>query len=281
MAAAAAAAVRAHGTVGATMNFPPPRCVARCDAEARPGFDAYDASEYMDSPAVLRAKVKVLAQMLRNARRAVAYTGAGISRASGTPDYASKAKNSRAPKARDSGNRLNSQPTYSHQAVAALQRKNMIHHWLDQNHDRLSLKAGFPPARLNEIHGAWGDSKNRVKMFDDTLRPDLVAWMEQHEAQADLCLAMGTSLCGMFADCVAEACGERGGLVIVNLQRTRLDGTSALRIWGLLDDVLKLLAKELKCRVPNRQAKRAGDTWQRTHPGCRYATPKRKPGAPM
>ena len=50
-------------------------------------------------------------------------------------------------------------------------------HWLQQNHDRLAQKAGFPQAQLNEIHGAWGDRKNRVLMMDEQLRPDMIEWM--------------------------------------------------------------------------------------------------------
>ena len=264
-----------HGDV-----WPAPRCVARCTAKARPGYESMDASEYMDAPSVLRGKVDVLAAMIANSSATVVYTGAGISRASGTPDYASVAKGSRAPIARDSGNRLEAQPTFSHKAIASLARKKLFHHWLDQNHDRLALKAGFPKARINEIHGAWGDVKNRVKMMDDNLRSDLVGWMKYWEDHAELCVAMGTSLCGMYSDCVAEATAQRGGLVIINLQRTRLDEQCALRIYGVLDDVLELLADALKCRVPNRRCEAVGATWQQKHPRCRCATPKRKESDP-
>ena len=261
-------------------NWPAPRCVTRCAAKARPGYDSMDASEYMDSPRVLREKVKVLAAMLRKSGATVVYTGAGISRASGTPDYASIAKDTRAPIAHDSGNRLQAQPTFSHKAIASLQRKKLIHHWLDQNHDRLALKAGFPKAMLNEIHGAWGDTKNRVKMMDDNLRGDLIQWMQHWEACAEICVAMGTSLCGMYSDCIAEATAERKGLVIINLQRTRLDDQCALRIYGVLDEVLKLLADALKCRVPNGRCQDAGVKWQQKHPQCRCSTPKRKASDP-
>merc|ERR1712159_644818 len=106
-------------------------------------------------------------------------------------------------------NRLNAQPTVAHCVLAALQRKKLVHHWLQQNHDRLAQKAGFPQAKLNEIHGAWGDDKNPVKMMDDTLRADLWEWMAQWEGRADLCMALGTSLCGMAADCVAQATAAR------------------------------------------------------------------------
>jgi hypothetical protein len=38
-----------------------------------------------------------------------------------------------------------------------MHRTGLLHHWLQQNHDRLAQKAGFPQAALNEIHGAWGE----------------------------------------------------------------------------------------------------------------------------
>lgn len=52
------------------------------------------ANEYLDSPEVLKAKVKLMAEMLRQSKSCCAYTGAGLSRSSGIPDYASKATNS-------------------------------------------------------------------------------------------------------------------------------------------------------------------------------------------
>ena len=153
--------------------------------------------------------------------------------------------------------------------------------------------------------------------MDDTLRADLLEEMTGWASDADLCIAIGTSLCGMTADCVAESTAERHlaerhvrggkrsgeegverrsgaadesaaattsasvtlpanlGLVIINLQRTRLDSSSSLRIWGVIDDVLKLLAKEMKIEVPNKICKRDGEQWTSEHPRCRYNTPKR------
>merc|ERR1712039_462649 len=173
-------------------------------------------------------------------------------------------------------------PTYSHHVLAALEEKGLVQHLIQQNHDRLPQKAGFPQAKINEIHGAWGDNKNSVKMMDDTLRPDLLDWMAQWCESADVCVAMGTSLCGMNADQVAEACADRflggvagqQGLVIMNLQRTAMDTSSALRIWGVLDDVMKLLAKELGLVAPSKVCKSRGDQWVVKHPGCKYNTPK-------
>merc|ERR1712217_386200 len=120
-------------------------------------------------------------------------------------------------------------------------------------------------------------------------RPDLLGWMAQWRESADLCVAMGTSLCGMNADQVAEACAERfldgaagqQGLVIMNLQRTAMDTNSTLRIWGVLDDVMRLLAKELGLVAPSKLCKRRGDEWTSKHPRCKFNTPKRSAKDPL
>lgn len=271
-----------HGSLGAR-QWDLPKLVAKSDECARPGYSSLTASEFLDCDTVLREKVRVLASLVKKHGRAggvVLYTGAGISTSSGIGDYASRAPGSLAPHRSSSGasmNRLQIQPTFAHKAVAALERRGLIQHWLQQNHDRLGQKAGFPQSKLNEIHGAWGDSKNPVLMMDDALRPDLLQWMQAWEERATLVLAVGTSLCGMTSDCVAvaAAAGEDGGLVIINLQQTRLDGDSCLRIWGFADEVFRLLALELGASVPDRSAQKVGEEWVQQHPGCKYSTPKR------
>ncbi|CAK9002364.1 unnamed protein product [Durusdinium trenchii] len=42
---------------------------------------------------------------------------------------------------------------------------HLLLNWVQQNHDRLAQKAGFPQAKLNEIHGAWGDTKNMATVL--------------------------------------------------------------------------------------------------------------------
>jgi hypothetical protein len=66
-------------------------------------------------------------------------------------------------------------------------------------------------------------------MMDDQLQPDLLEWMEAWKKECTLCLALGTSLCGMKADGVADAAALRRGLVIANLQWTPKDAQSCLR----------------------------------------------------
>ena len=89
----------------------------------------------------------MLAAMLRDSTATCVYTGAGLSTATGIGDYASKAKGSAAPHMRGKGhgNRLQIMPTYGHHVLAALEQKGLLHHWLQQNHDR---KLRPPPRAL-------------------------------------------------------------------------------------------------------------------------------------
>jgi len=142
--------------------------------------------------------------------------------------------------------------------LAALEKKSLLHHYVQQNHDGLPQKAGFPQEKMNEIHGAWFDPSNTVVKFSGSLRDDLFESMLEMEKKIDLCLCLGTSLSGMNADRVAETPAKKlskkqkgRGTVIVNLQQTRLDEICSIRIWAKLDDVFKLLNTELRLGVPD------------------------------
>jgi hypothetical protein len=127
----------------------------------------------------------------------------------------------------------------------------LLKHWIQQNHDSLPQKAGFPQHALNEIHGSLHDPANPIVPYEGTLRDDLYKQMKAWAKRADLCLAMGTSMSGFNADNVPfsvatrHAHGHGLGLVIINLQQTSFDAHSTLRIFAKLDDVMALLAIEL------------------------------------
>lgn len=241
-------ATEMHGRLGAERKWMAPRLVVFCDKEARPGYTSRLAHEYEDEPWVLREKVKVLAMLVAQSKRCCAYTGAGISTASGIDDYASKAKDSVAMKRKRVDGFL-AEPTLAHRVLAALYRKGYLKHWVQQNHDGLPQKAGFPPEHLNEIHGAWFDPSNPVVPMSGSLRDDLCKWMYEWEKKTDLCLAMGTSLCGMNADRMAVTPAVKTknslGTVIVGLQQCQYDDICTLRFFAKIDEVMALLAREL------------------------------------
>jgi len=255
-----------HGIVGVGRGWEPPRLITFCDEDARPGYNSMKAHEYQDSAAILEAKVNVLAALIHHARHCTAYTGAGISTASGINDYASKAKQSIATgsgaldRKKSKGSRLDTSPSYSHFVLASMHRAGLLSHWVQQNHDGLPQKAGYPQSELNEIHGSWFDPSNPVVPMSGSLREDLLERLHHECNKTDLCLAIGTSLCGMNADSIVEVTAKNAlflrrrkvglGSVIIGIQRTAMDNLATLRIFAKIDDVMALLAQKLSLDVP-------------------------------
>jgi NAD-dependent SIR2 family protein deacetylase len=256
-----------HGRLG-NDSWDVPLCVTECNQSARPGYAQTKAHEYSDVPEVLRAKIAQLANMIRSSRHCMVYSGAGISTAAGIADYASVSAETKGarPDAQADQKRLSSspmaaQPTLSHRVLVGLHRAGMLKCWVQQNHDGLPQKAGLPQYAINEIHGALYDPSNPVIPMSGVLRSDLFADFETHCQQADLCVALGTSLAGMNADQCVERCAQRlqrnnwdtrsasgplFGSVIIGLQRTQHDAMASLRIFARLDDCMRLLAAELE-----------------------------------
>lgn len=237
-----------HGRMVPVGHFPAPTRVVECDIKARPEYHDIPSHEYKDNPEVLAAKTALLAQLLRQAKACVAYTGAGLSVSSGLADYATKAPESvEAREIIDS--RYLAQPNVGHRVLASLYDHGFVKRVFNQNHDGLLQKAGLPQGAVNEIHGAFFDPSNPGGF---ELRGDLVDDMFAWSAKTDLCLALGTSLSGLNADRIARVPAQKYslngsfGLVIVNLQETQLDQHATLRIYAELDDVMQLLAQQLQ-----------------------------------
>lgn len=232
-------------------NWPSPVLAEYCPEIARPGYAAVEAHEYEEAHGVMSAKIGLLVEMLRSSAYTTLYTGAGISTASGISDYATKTKK-QPEKKRPSG--FAAEPTLCHRVLVALHRAGLCHEWVQQNHDGLPQKAGLPQEALNEIHGSWFDPSNPVVPMTGTLRSDLCERLERAEERSTLCIALGTSLCGMNADRLVEtaatraASGEGGclGSVIVGLQRTQHDDECSLRFFCRADDFAAALAAALQ-----------------------------------
>lgn len=236
-----------------------PICVVECDQDARPGYRTRAAHEFEDDPRTLRLKVKAMAALLKASKNTVAYTGAGISTAAGIDDYASKAgKNSQIQKGRKKCRSMkNALPTIGHRSLVELWRRGKLQNWVQQNHDGLPQKAGFPQECINEIHGGWFDPSNPVVPMKGSLRSDLTEWLEKAGEAADLCMAIGTSMVGMTADGLFEdICDEYNdkgnglGGIIIALQQTQYDKKCRLRIYSRIDEVLSLLMEEMNFIVP-------------------------------
>jgi len=242
-----------HGLAG-NETWAIPGLVAESTKSAREDQGNHiKANEFMDFEEVLNEKVDILVQFIKLSQFTCAYTGAGLSKSSGIPDYATKAENSvvQAPKLKSN---LDAEPTYAHCVLTAMERAGLLHMFVQQNHDGLPQKSGYPQEKINEIHGAWYDPSNPVVQFSESLRTDLFDWMLEAEQRVDLCLCLGTSLSGMNADRMAKTPAlksrkpipEALGTVVINLQQTPLDTYALLRIWAKLDDVFRLIAKKLE-----------------------------------
>merc|ERR1712100_307074 len=131
--------------------------------------------------------------------------------------------------------------------------------FIQQNHDGLPQKAGVPQGVMNEIHGGWFDPSNPVVSMKGSLLEDLFSDLLECERQADLVLAIGSSLCGMNADRLVSTCANRArrsvpsepvfGSAIVALQRTPHDENSSVRVFATIDKVFAMLADELSLSV--------------------------------
>ncbi|OZC10531.1 hypothetical protein X798_02280 [Onchocerca flexuosa] len=113
--------------------------------------------EVEEADDVVTEKCKILADLLKNAKCTVVYTGAGISTAASIPDY-------RGPNgvwtlaekgivSLKCANPVESGPTVSHMILKEMCRSGLVRHILSQNCDGLHLRSGLPQKMLSEIHG--------------------------------------------------------------------------------------------------------------------------------
>ena len=133
-----------------------------------------NATEVEEDETTLRVKIDALADMLREAKHAVVYTGAGMSTAAAIPDYRGPQglwtlhnKKGGGSSSAAGGTRnapcaarvvmgqsfAETRPTIGHLALAALVRKGLIKQVISQNVDGLHLRSGVPPSKLCELHG--------------------------------------------------------------------------------------------------------------------------------
>lgn len=129
-----------------------------------------DVKEFLDGEEELRRKVKTLATWLRQAKHAVAFTGAGISTAAGIPDFRSgmdtiadsgpgvwelAARGLTPPggQRRCSRTTLGAIPTTTHILLVEMEKRGLIKHLVSVNTDGLHRRSGFPATKLSELYG--------------------------------------------------------------------------------------------------------------------------------
>ena len=181
-------------------------------------------------------------------------------------------------------------------AMTELMEKNHLKYIISQNVDGLHRKSGIPAANIAELHGNTnleicedcgreymrdnrvrtaqkvhehrtgrkcestgcnGHLKDTIINFNEGLNPTVLANGENNAANADLCLAMGSSLRVSPANGMPVATAQNGGnLVICNLQKTPIDHLAALVIHAKCDDIMRLLMQKLGYQIPVWQMKK-------------------------
>ncbi|XP_029421210.1 NAD-dependent protein deacetylase sirtuin-6 isoform X2 [Nannospalax galili] len=115
------------------------------------------AEKIFDPPEELERKVHELARLMWQSSCVVFHTGAGISTASGIPDFRgphgvwTMEERGLAPKFDTTFE--NARPSKTHMALVQLERMGFLHFLVSQNVDGLHVRSGFPRDKLAELHG--------------------------------------------------------------------------------------------------------------------------------
>jgi len=120
-------------------------------------FDEEEIKEFEEPKEQLEKKAKQFAQMLKNSKKMVCYTGAGVSTASKLADY-------RSPKGiwtlKAKGEKFipeisieEAKPCFTHMALCKLWKEGKLEYIVSTNVDSLHLKSGIHPNSIAELHG--------------------------------------------------------------------------------------------------------------------------------
>lgn len=234
--------------------------------------DDEDKTEYKDADGVVDGKCGELVRFIRESKRMVAYTGAGISTSAGIPDFRSPdgvwtAKSEgRVPK---KGTRISdAKPTIAHIVLARLYKLGVLKFVVTTNGDALHNIAGLPFDVVADLHGSrlkgfcppcartWPNTehggcpkcgaalKSSGVGFGGTLPPNEWEAAKRESESCDLALVLGTSLRVSPACNLVEHSYHNGGrLVIVNFQKTPYDKYAQKVIRAPTDAVMAHVAK--------------------------------------
>ena len=182
-----------HGRIYGKSHPPAPRVTWESSDAPRHDHGAPEwltATEFTDANDVFKDKVECLMTLLKISSKTVIYTGAGISTAAGV-EQAARGGGGCQKKVACS---TDAQPTVTHRAIAALRKAGLVQSWIQQNHDGLPQKAGYPQEDIVEIHGSWYDPSNPVVCYDGNLKHEHYQKMKEAADSADLVL--GSTLTG-------------------------------------------------------------------------------------
>lgn len=168
------------------------------------------------------------------------------------------------------------QPNAGHRALVALEQRGKLHALITQNVDELHQRAGNSPQRVIEVHGTmrqvvcWscgertptqqvlqrvtdgdpdphcrrcgGILKTATISFGQNLVPEVIERAMQVAGEADLLLAIGSTLQVFPAAEVVPVARRAGALVvIVNAQATAMDGLAHEVLRGSISETLPMV----------------------------------------
>ncbi|XP_041060701.1 NAD-dependent protein deacetylase sirtuin-6 isoform X3 [Carcharodon carcharias] len=237
--------------------------------------------EIFDPPEELERKVLELADLVRNASYVVVHTGAGISTSSGIPDFRgprgvwTMEEQGLEPKFDTTFEEA--RPSKTHMALLALQRVGLVKYVVSQNVDGLHVRSGFPRDKLSELHGNMfveectkcgkGKLRDTILDWEDSLPERDLSLADEACRKSDLAITLGSSLQIKPSSNLPFNTKKRGGkLVIVNLQTTKLDRHSDLRIFGYVDEVVAKLMKHLGIEIPKWEGPQVVETAEAIKP---------------
>jgi mono-ADP-ribosyltransferase sirtuin 6 len=119
------------------------------------------APELMDSQSDIESKAKMCAQLIREAKCCMIFTGAGISTAAKIPDFRGpngiwtlEKKQKQLPDESTIDMTFeDARPTFTHQCLKVFERHGLVKFLLTQNVDGLHPRFGYPVNVLAEVHG--------------------------------------------------------------------------------------------------------------------------------
>ncbi len=132
-------------------------------------------------PTPLSAAIETTASWIASARHVVLFTGAGISTASGIPDFRGpdgvwtrRDKGLPPPAFKVAADKV--RPNSGHKAIVELEKLGKVQFLISQNVDGLHVESGFPVEKLAELHG----NKNLVRCLecDAVFKKAEVGWSE-------------------------------------------------------------------------------------------------------
>lgn len=141
-----------------------------------------ELTEYRDDEATLRAKVATLATWIRESKRTVAFTGAGISTSANIPDFRGpdgvwtcQAQGREVPVGVEMTQAV---PTLCHMMLRQMIQEDKLAFVISQNVDGLHRRSGVPREKLAELHGnlylevCWNPEcrKEFMRTFDVSAR---------------------------------------------------------------------------------------------------------------